>query len=116
MHSVETNTAIQHNQYVVLLNTDNNKTGGFRLSYDILTIYDLDQQRTIVFGAIVSITSSISHLWHPLVATVATLISDNCEISNPTLWPVRGDISPCPDSTRHSQGGTKIIQQEEQRS
>ena len=65
MHSVETNTAIQHNQYVVLLNTDNNKTGGFRLSSDILTIYDLDQQRTIVFGAIVSITSSISHLWHP---------------------------------------------------
>ena len=108
--------AIHNNQYVILYNVYCSTstpimttTGGCQLSYDILT------KNTRVYEQLFQLHIRYLTSLASLVATVATLISDKCEISNPTLWPARVSLSPCPDSTRHCQGETKISQEEEEK-
>ena len=108
--TVDSNTQ-QSICYIVYCSTSTpimTTTGGCQLSYDILT------KNTRVYEQLFQLHIRYLTSLASLVPTVATLISDKCEISNPTLWPARVSLSPCPDSTRHCQGGTKIIQQEEQ--
>ena len=107
--TVDSNTQ-QSICYIVYCSTSTpimTTTGGCQLNYDILT------KNTRVYEQLFQL--HIKYLLRSRPSLVATLISDKCEISNPTLWPARVSLSPCPDSTRHCQGETKISQEEEEK-